>query len=78
MAIASYARSDIQKSLYGLINTLRLAGQMADSMGLKSMAKDVPMIETFKGVVPFLISDAVRVVIIIAFPIITLIVPRLL
>jgi len=42
------------------------------------MAKDVPMIETFKGVIPFIISDVVRVVIIVAFPTITLILPRLL
>jgi tripartite ATP-independent transporter DctM subunit len=45
---------------------------------INSMAKDVPMIETFKGVMPFLISDALRVALIILFPIITLILPRLL
>jgi len=44
---------------------------------INSMAKDVPMIETFKGVLPFFISDAVRVALIIIFPIITLILPRL-
>ena len=45
---------------------------------INSMAKDVPMIETFKGVMPFLISDALRVALIILFPIITLVLPRLL
>jgi tripartite ATP-independent transporter DctM subunit len=45
---------------------------------INSMAKDVPMIETFKGVLPFLMSDALRVALIILFPIITLILPRLL
>ena len=45
---------------------------------INSMAKDVPMIETFKGVLPFFLSDAVRVVFIILFPTITLILPRLL
>ena len=45
---------------------------------INSMARDVPMIETFKGVVPFLASDAVRVVLIIAFPTLTLIMPALL
>ena len=44
---------------------------------INSMAKDVPMIETFKGVMPFFISDGIRVAFIIAFPIITLILPRL-
>ena len=42
------------------------------------MARDVPMIETFKGVTPFLASDAIRVVLIVAFPTLTLIMPALL
>ena len=45
---------------------------------INSMARDVPMIETFKGVVPFLASDAVRVVLIVVFPTLTLIMPALL
>ena len=45
---------------------------------INSMARDVPMIETFKGVVPFLASDAIRVVLIVAFPTLTLIMPALL
>lgn len=45
---------------------------------INSMARDVPMLETFKGVVPFIVSDFIRVAIIIAFPIITLILPQLL
>ncbi len=45
---------------------------------INSMARDVPMIETFKGVIPFLASDAVRVVLIIAFPTLTLVMPALL
>ncbi len=45
---------------------------------INSLAKDVPMIETFRGVMPFLVSDAVRVALIVSFPIVTLILPRLL
>ncbi len=45
---------------------------------INSMARDVPMIETFKGVVPFLASDAIRVVLIVVFPTLTLIMPALL
>ncbi|WP_428610224.1 TRAP transporter large permease [Sedimenticola sp.] len=45
---------------------------------INKMAKDVPMIESFKGVMPFLLSDIVRVVILILFPSITLLLPRLL
>ncbi len=44
---------------------------------INSMAKDVPMIETFKGVIPFLISDFARVGILIAFPSIVLLLPHL-
>lgn len=45
---------------------------------INSMAKDVPMIDTFKGVLPFFLSDVVRVIFIILFPTIVLILPRLL
>jgi TRAP-type C4-dicarboxylate transport system permease large subunit len=36
------------------------------------LAKDVPLTETFKGVVPFLMSDAVRIALLVYFPIISL------
>ena len=45
---------------------------------INAMARDVPMLETFKGVLPFLLSDGVRVVLLVAFPGITLWLVRLL
>ncbi len=39
---------------------------------IHSMAPHVPLTETFKGIVPFIISDVVRVAILVAFPAITL------
>jgi TRAP-type C4-dicarboxylate transport system permease large subunit len=39
---------------------------------MNGLAKDVPMAETYKGVVPFLISDALRMTLLILFPGITL------
>ena len=45
---------------------------------INSMARDVPMFETFKGVLPFFLSDAVRVAIILVFPALALALPRLL
>ncbi len=39
---------------------------------INSMAKEVPMTQTYAGAMPFLISDIVRVVILVAFPAITL------
>lgn len=39
---------------------------------INGLAKNVPMSETFRGVVPFLISDGVRIVLLVAFPAITL------
>jgi tripartite ATP-independent transporter DctM subunit len=45
---------------------------------INSMAGDVPMKETFRGVMPFLMTDGVRVIILIAFPSITLVLPALL
>lgn len=72
------------KLWFGIISLIVVeVGLITPPVGLNvfvinSLAKNVPMIETFKGVMPFLMSDAVRVVIIISFPIITLILPRLL
>ncbi|MFD0857410.1 TRAP transporter large permease [Roseovarius aquimarinus] len=39
---------------------------------INAMARDVPMIESFRGVLPFLISDVIRIIALIAFPAITL------
>ena len=44
---------------------------------INSFAKDVPMSESFRGVLPFLASDIVRVVILVAFPGISLCLVRL-
>ena len=45
---------------------------------MNGLAKDVPMAETYKGVVPFLISDAIRMTLLILFPGITLWLVRML
>ena len=42
-----------------------------------SLARDVPMSETYKGVMPFLATDVVRVAILVMFPGITLYLVRL-
>ncbi len=39
---------------------------------INSLAGDVPMRETFRGVVPFLISDAVRITLLVFFPVLSL------
>jgi C4-dicarboxylate transporter DctM subunit len=39
---------------------------------INSMAKDIPISETFRGTLPFVITDLIRVVILVAFPSITL------
>ena len=44
---------------------------------MNGLAKDVPMSETYKGVIPFLMSDAVRLTILIMFPGVTLWLVRL-
>ncbi len=45
---------------------------------INSMAKDIPIGQTFKGVTPFIVSDVVRVGLLVAFPGITLILVKLL
>jgi len=39
---------------------------------INSMAKDIPMARTYAGVAPFVLSDLIRVVILVCFPVITL------
>jgi len=43
---------------------------------INSMAKDIPLATIFRGVVPFLCSDLVRIVILVAFPSLSLIMLR--
>ena len=45
---------------------------------ISALARDIPMIETFKGVIPFFLVEMVRVTILLLFPVITLWLPRLL
>lgn len=45
---------------------------------INGMARDVPMKQTFKGVMPFLGTELVRVTLLVLFPVITLYLPRLL
>jgi tripartite ATP-independent transporter DctM subunit len=43
---------------------------------INSLAKDVPMIETFRGVMPFLAADAVRLALVVLIPAISLLLPQ--
>ncbi len=45
---------------------------------ISSLAKDVPMIETFKGTVPFVVAELLRVALLLAFPGVTLWLTRVL
>ena len=45
---------------------------------INQMAPDVPMRQTFKGVMPFFASEMVRITLLVAFPVISLLLPRLL
>ena len=39
---------------------------------VNSMAKDIPIAESYRGVVPFLVSDTVRTLLLLFFPPISL------
>jgi tripartite ATP-independent transporter DctM subunit len=45
---------------------------------INSLARDVPMIDTFRGVLPFIASDFVRVALVVGVPALSLTLPRLL
>lgn len=44
---------------------------------INSMARDIPIVQTFRGVFPFVLTDLIRVAILTAFPVITLFAVRL-
>ena len=45
---------------------------------INSMAKDIPILHTYRGVTPFVISDVVRTALLVLFPVISLFMVRLL
>lgn len=45
---------------------------------INGMARDIPMRETFRGVMPFFATEMVRITLLVLFPVITLYLPRLL
>ena len=52
-------------------------GLVAPPVGLNvyvvnGMARDVPMAETYRGVLPFLVSDVLRVTLLLLFPALSL------
>jgi len=79
-----YTDPDELKLWFGII-TLSVVeiGLITPPVGLNvfvinSLAKDVPMLDTFRGVLPFLASDGVRVILIVLIPGLSLFLPRLL
>ncbi len=44
---------------------------------IQSMAPDIPIKSTYRGVLPFVTMDLIRVIVLVAFPAITLLIPRL-
>ena len=74
---------DDLKIWYGIITLIVVElGLITPPVGLNvfiihSLAPDVPMRETFKGVMPFFASEMVRVTLLVGFPAITLLLPRL-
>jgi TRAP-type C4-dicarboxylate transport system permease large subunit len=69
---------------FGVIMTINMEiGLITPPVGLNvfvinSLARDVPMIDTYRGVIPFLASDFVRVTLIVTLPILSLWLPNLL
>lgn len=45
---------------------------------ISALARDVPMMETFKGVLPFFAAEILRVALLLAFPVVTLWLPMML
>lgn len=79
MGLDFYGLSQTDKSIWFGILALMVVeiGLVHPPVGMNvyiinRLAKDVPLVETFKGVVPFLISDLIRIVLLLVFPVISL------
>ena len=74
---------DDVKLWYGIIILMVVEiGLITPPVGLNvfvinSLAKDVPMIDTFRGVLPFLMADIVRLTLVVTIPVMTLFLPHL-
>lgn len=74
---------DDVKLWYGIIILMVVEiGLITPPVGLNvfvinSLAKDVPMIDTFRGVVPFLMADVVRLTLVVVVPTMSLLLPKL-
>jgi C4-dicarboxylate transporter DctM subunit len=79
MGLDFYGMSPTDKSIWFGILALMVVeiGLVHPPVGMNvyiinRLAKDVPLVETFKGVMPFLASDFIRIALLLYFPIISL------
>ncbi|WP_179574551.1 TRAP transporter large permease [Ectopseudomonas oleovorans] len=79
MGLDFYGLDQTEKAIWFGILALMVVeiGMVTPPLGMNvyviaGMARDIPMRDAFRGIVPFLISDIVRVVILVLFPSITL------
>ncbi|HVF64172.1 MAG TPA: TRAP transporter large permease [Casimicrobiaceae bacterium] len=79
MSLDLYGLDPTEKAIWFgiLVLTVVEIGLIAPPVGLNvyvinGLARDVPMAETYRGVVPFLITDAIRLLLLLAFPTVTL------
>jgi tripartite ATP-independent transporter DctM subunit len=80
MGLDFYGMSGTDKSVWFGILALMVVeiGLVHPPVGMNvfiinRLAKDVPLVETFKGVMPFLLSDFLRIALLLAFPSISLV-----
>jgi tripartite ATP-independent transporter DctM subunit len=83
MGLEFHGLTDTDKSIWFGILALMVVeiGLVHPPVGMNvfiinRLAKDVPLVETFKGVMPFLASDLVRIVLLLAVPSISLVLVR--
>jgi C4-dicarboxylate transporter, DctM subunit len=83
MGLDFYGLSQTDKSIWFGILALMVVeiGLVHPPVGMNvyiinRLAKDVPLVETFKGVMPFLASDFIRIIVLLFFPAISLVLVR--
>jgi TRAP-type C4-dicarboxylate transport system permease large subunit len=79
MGLDFWGMSQVDKSIWFGILALMVVeiGLVHPPVGMNvyiinRLAGNVPLVETFKGVIPFLASDLIRIVLLVFFPMISL------
>jgi hypothetical protein len=73
--VAAPAFADSDRGRGGWLDTLDVAKKMKQAMSIKTVIPEVRFLTIFSGILPFILTDILRLVILIGFPVIATYLP---